>query len=99
MLRLDVLVAYTEYVRMLDAYAAEDVAETKRDDQDAADWHYDTERSIAWSCAFESNEEARLEMEMDDVRCGGTFSELLSDARDHELLVRAERTPYGNTEG
>jgi hypothetical protein len=76
-MRADIHAAYAEYVAMLTMYAAEDVAETLRDDRDAEDWNYDPERSGAWSAAFETNDEARLEMEADDMRCGGSFSELL----------------------
>jgi len=68
---------YLEYVAMLALYQAEDVGEANRDDQDATDWSHDPERSGAWSAVFETDDESRLEMEADDVRCGGTFSELL----------------------
>lgn len=77
--RLDVLAADVEYVAFLDMYAAEDVAETKADDWAHEEVEPDYERTGAWSAAFETDDESRLEMEADDMRCGGSFSELMHD--------------------
>lgn len=78
--RNEVAAADAEYVALLNMYAAEDLAEARRDDVDANDWSHDPERTGAWSAAFETDDESRLEMEADDMRCGGTFSELLFDS-------------------
>jgi hypothetical protein len=76
----DIRAAYVEYVAMLAAYAAEDVAETKADDRDAADWSASCRAMVqAESNFFETDGESRLEMEADDMRCGGSFSELLHE--------------------
>lgn len=67
----------TEYVAVLNGAKAADI-QAMNDAQEQAEWTACAEAERrAWSNRYERCDEARLEMEADDARCGGTFSELM----------------------